>query len=50
MTQRHETGLAREELELLFAEIEIYLEVVDTFRREGREPCWRRDAVTSALA
>ena len=50
MTQRHDTSLAREELELLFAEIEVYLEVVEAFRREGREPCWRRDVATHALA
>ena len=50
MTKRRETGLVREELELLFAEIQVYLEVVDTFRREGREPSWRRDLATHALA
>ena len=50
MTQRHDIHLAREELELLFVEIEVYLEVVDAFRREGREPSWRRDAAADALA
>jgi len=50
MTQRHDTSLAREELELLFTEIAVYLDVVDAFRREGREPSWRRDVATNALA
>ena len=50
MTQRQGISLAREELELLFAEIEVYLEAVEAFRREGREPSWRRDVATDALA
>jgi hypothetical protein len=27
----------------LIAEIERYLRAVDVFRREGCEPCWRRE-------
>ena len=30
-----------ESLEALLTEIEAYLSVVDAFRREGCEPCWR---------
>jgi hypothetical protein len=28
-------------LDALIAEIQAYLSVVDAFRREGCEPCWR---------
>ncbi len=30
-------------LESLFAEILLYLEAVELFRREGHEPRWRRE-------
>ena len=50
MTERQGSNLDREELDLLFAEIETYLEIVDAFRREGREPSWRRDVATDTLA
>jgi hypothetical protein len=30
-------------LDSLLAEIAIYLEVVDAFRREGHEPTWRTE-------
>ena len=42
---RPDTQIAREELELLFGEIETYLGIVDAFRREGHEPRWRREPV-----
>ena len=43
MNQPHQPSLARDELELLLAEIRLYLEAVDAFRHEGREPTWRRE-------
>jgi hypothetical protein len=29
------------DLDALIAEIGRYLDAIETFRREGREPCWR---------
>ena len=47
MTDSHEIDIALDlgldELESLFAEISLYLEVVEVFRREGHEPCWRHE-------
>ncbi len=49
MTDSHEIDLALslDELESLFAEIRLYLEAVEVFRREGHEPCWRHEAPRS---
>jgi len=47
MTQPHDISVARDALELLFAEIQVYLEVVEAFRREGREPTWRPQAAVA---
>jgi hypothetical protein len=45
MTESHDTSaLGPVELARLFAEIHVYLEAVDLFRREGREPRWRRES------
>ena len=41
MPRPHELSVARDALEQLFDEIGRYLDVVDAFRREGREPIWR---------
>jgi hypothetical protein len=46
MIKSHDMHVAREELDLLFTEIRLYLEAVETFRREGREPIWKRDVTT----
>lgn len=44
MTESHDiSALGPGELALLFAEIRLYLEAVDLFRREGCEPRWRRE-------
>jgi hypothetical protein len=48
MTKPHDMHVAREEFDLLFTEIRLYLEAVETFRREGREPIWKRDVPTAA--
>jgi hypothetical protein len=48
MTKPHDMHVAREELDLLFTEIRLYLEAVETFRSEGREPIWKRDVPTAA--
>jgi hypothetical protein len=47
MTKWHDIH-AQAELELLFSEIRLYLEAVETFRREGREPIWKRDVPMAA--
>lgn len=51
MTDSHEIDLALslDELESLFAEISLYLEVVEVFRREGHEPCWRHEVLRSEV-
>jgi len=51
MTDSHEIDivLGLDELELLFAEISLYLEVVEVFRREGHEPCWRHEVPRSEV-
>lgn len=36
-------ALGPEELESLFAEIRLYLQTVEVFRREGHEPRWRQE-------
>ena len=48
MTKSHDIHVPQEDVELLFAEIRLYLEAVETFRREGREPIWKRDVPTAA--
>ena len=49
MTKSHDIYVPQEDVELLFTEIRLYLEAVETFRREGREPIWKRDVPTAAL-
>ena len=42
MTESHDIrATERPELESLLAEIRLYLEIVEAFRREGHEPHWR---------
>ena len=42
-------ALERDVLESLFEEIRRYLEAVDAFRREGREPRWRIEVLTKEM-
>jgi hypothetical protein len=45
MTESHDSSaLGPPEIALLLAEIRLYLEAVDLFRREGHEPRWRRES------
>jgi len=46
MTQLQNPSVTRDEIDVLLTEIRLYLEAVDAFRREGREPTWRRDGAT----
>lgn len=40
------TALRPGEIEVLLIEIARYLEAVELFRQEGREPSWRREGTT----
>ena len=44
MTESHDIrAFGPQELKSLFDEIRLYLEAVEAFRREGREPQWRHE-------
>jgi hypothetical protein len=51
MTASPDIDIALERVVLgsLFEEIRRYLEAVDAFRREGREPRWRIEAFTTEV-
>jgi hypothetical protein len=51
MTESAEIDIAlgAEELESLFAEIRLYLEVVEAFRGEGHEPHWRHEGPSTEV-
>jgi hypothetical protein len=40
--------VTKRQVEALIVEIDAYLEAVDLFRAEGREPQWRRDSPPEA--
>jgi hypothetical protein len=42
-------ALERDVLKSLFEEIRRYLEAVEAFRREGREPRWRIEVLTKEV-